>query len=323
MSYATNTNMARNANMARNLNMAINANMATNRPGTVDADTYLMARNHTLWPAFATAAPNYYKTATAAMMWGGVHQSTIGVQHSYWEWANLALSPGDYTIYVLCWPYTDYGTMHVLHDGVDTGARLDLNGFGTTPNQVLSDTFTIAAKTRGPLRLSMSSTTGAGYHGNVMQVGIIKTSAGLDAGTDGDDLPWTVDVPCADYLATTGGTWGTVGSDSYTHGQTTYCSSIANGNWIEYDAWIPAGTWTLTLPYYRATNSAIVDVSIGGAVVGSIDMYGSNGPVTGTITGISVATTGIHRIRLAINGKHASSSAYNVQYDWLHFRRTA
>lgn len=295
--------------------------LLTARP-RASGDTYLMARQHILWPAFATAATTTTLTASASAFWA---TSIVlpNTQHSYLEWADVALSPGDYRVSVLGYAATNYGTIHALHDGADTSARIDQN-VTAAYNQLLSDTFTVAAKTRGPLRLAMSSKTGTTYFGEITQAAIIKTSAGDDAGESVDDLPWFIDVPLLARSSVSAG-WALAMASSY-YGGSTYYSDGTNGRWVEWQVWLPAGTWSLSAIHYAQSAQGILDLSLdGGASSGTIDCY-SAGTVTNnksTISGISVPTTKIYSVRLTVNGKNASSGGHAAYIMALQFRRTA
>ncbi len=324
MSYATNTNMARNANMARNLNMAINANMATNRPGTVDSDTYLMSRQHILWPYMATATSSSWAlTGDNSSLFRGYVASSTGTVGHYLEWSDVVLSPGDYTIQAMGYHANGYGIYHVSHGGVDTGARLDTYSGGY--NQIASDTFTVATKARGALRLSLDSknASSSAHYGATVMVVISKTSTGNDSGADVDDLPWIVDLDLNTISSTSAG-WAYAMNSAYYRGTTIY-SDNAQGRWIEFQVWLPAGTWQLTQVGYRDTAQGILSITLdGGSVVGTIDNYGTAGYVKfSPATGIAVATTGIYTVRLAASTKNASSASYAMQIDNLEFRRTA
>ena len=334
MSYATNTNMARNANMARNLNMAINANMATNRPGTVDSDTFLMARQHILWPYMATATSGAWLLATSdSSLFRNYVQSPSGVVGHYLEWADVVLSPGDYLIQAICHHYDGYGIFHVSHGGVDTGARLDTfaTGGAQGDKKFSSDTFTVATKTRGPLRLSLDSANAgsttyapANKYGAMVMCAISKTSTGDDEGASADDLPWIVDVDINTLSASSAG-WANAVHQNYYRGATIYSDGV-QGRWLEFQAWLPAGTWQLTQVGYRATTQGIASITLdGGSVVGTIDNYGSvAAPHKFTpATGIGVPTTKLYTVRISADTKHASSSGYSLQIDNLEFRRTA
>jgi len=67
-----------------------------------------------------------------------------------------------------------------------------------------------------------------------------------------------------------------------------------------------------------------MDILIDGVSVGTVDMYAASADykARATITGV-VLTAGAHTLTLQANGKHASSSAYDVYVSDILFLRTA
>lgn len=287
-------------------------------------DTFLMRRIHLLNPLLATdKSSGHVYTGTANSLYAG-YDYTSGTQHDYWEWEPLVLPPGDYVVRALCFTDANYGILHLSVDGVDTGARLDQHAGSLGWNQVLSDTFTLASKVSGPVRLAASSKTGSSYYCNLTQAALIKVSDGGDEGADVNDLPGVIDVPITTAYSASSGTWVTLQNTLYRWGTAIYNSSFANGDYLEIKVWIPAGTWDLECVHYAGTDAAIKDFLLDGVSVGTIDGYGSTVVNKfSTITGISVATTKTYTLRVAINGKNASASAYSAQLYWIQLRRTA
>lgn len=299
--------------------------LLTARSRAPAGDSYLMARQHILWPAFAASAPAsavYYGDSSS--IFGGYFYTSSNSQNASWTWDNVVLSEGDYIIKVLCYKNFSNGILHVSFGGIDTGARLDLYAASLTYNQIVSDTFTVSAATRGTLSLAISSTSAPTYYyGDILQVAIIKTSAGGDEGADSDDLPWIVGVPIMSYSSQSSG-WARETYNGYVGGTNLY-SDNANGRWVEYQVWIPAGTWSFDLLSYRFSSQGIVDISLDGSEVGSIDLYSGSSQLNykSTATGIVVPETKIYTLRMTVDGKNASSSNYGFQYVGMQFRRTA
>lgn len=297
--------------------------LLTARP-RASGDTYLMARQHILWPYMATASSSWLLLSGTNILFRNYLQSPNGTIGHYLEWADVVLSPGDYLIQAMSYHVNGYGIYHVSHGGVDTGARLDTYSGGY--NQIASDTFTVAAKTRGALRLSLDSknASSSSYYGATTMVAISKTSAGDDEGESVDDLPWIVDLDVNSISGSSSG-WAYALNESYYRSTTLY-SDGAQGRWVEFQAWLPAGIWQLTQIGYRSTAQGIASITLdGGSVVGTIDNYGSVAyPHKFTpATGIVVPTTKLYTVRIAADSKHASSSGYSLQIDNLEFRRTA
>ena len=104
-------------------------------------------------------------------------------------------------------------------------------------------------------------------------------------------------------------------------------ASVGNVNdYIEWDVWFPAGTWTLL--YYYLTGSAygIATVSLDGTTLGAtIDGY-SGASVRNNVatrTGIVVATAGVKVLKVLMASKNASSGAYKPGTQLFDLRRTA
>lgn len=131
-------------------------------------------------------------------------------------------------------------------------------------------------------------------------------------------------VPWGYWKATSGFSVVRLQSASYLGGGSIYQSGPANGDWIEWDVLLDAGTWALDVICQRRENRGIIDYSIDGVEVGSHDQYGASAAYNqiATFSGITVGTTGIHTLRATVDGKHASSSNYYFVLSLLTLRRT-
>jgi hypothetical protein len=297
------------------------------------ADTYLMARQHILWPYMATARSAEFALGTTdAVLFRNMMSKGTGAAGHYIEWDDLVLSPGDYKIEILGYNGDGYGIWHVSYDGADTGARIDTFATGGSAgyNKLQSDTFTVATKTRGTLRMTVDSANAGSTtyaptnkYGDMVVCSISKTSTGDDEGESADDLPWIVDVDINTLSASSAG-WAYAVHQLYYRGTTIYSDGV-QGRWVEFQVWLPAGTWQLTQVCYRSTAQGIASITLdGGSVVGTIDNYGAAVyPIKLTATGIVVPTTKLYTVRIAADTKHASSSGYGLEIDNLEFRRTA
>jgi hypothetical protein len=94
-----------------------------------------------------------------------------------------------------------------------------------------------------------------------------------------------------------------------------YLTVAGVGGWIEW-AWSgSAGTYGIELVHSKANNIGIATVSIDGAALATtIDGYSTSGTNVfdnvATITGVAVATSGVHTIRVSVLGKNAASSSW-------------
>jgi hypothetical protein len=97
-------------------------------------------------------------------------------------------------------------------------------------------------------------------------------------------------------------------------------------DYIEWDVWMPAGTWTLLYYYLTGSSYGIATVSLDGTTLGAtIDGYtaGSVRNNVATRTGIVVATAGVKVLKVLMASKNASSSSYRPGTQLFDFRRTA
>jgi hypothetical protein len=130
--------------------------------------------------------------------------------------------------------------------------------------------------------------------------------------------------------------------------------STAQGDYIENQVWLDAGTYAFDFDGYTGGNHGILKLSIDGTpvgtpqpantlrppdytanpnngnnggsalVTGEVDHYDANGQVgvPSALTGIVVASSGWHLVRQTVSGKNSAASAYNaIDIGWL--RRAA
>ncbi len=100
-------------------------------------------------------------------------------------------------------------------------------------------------------------------------------------------------------------------------------SSNADGDNFTCNFRCPAGTYTLYMNLRKAPNLGIVDVDIDASEEGSFDLYNATGIANAEkITGL-VLSAGTHTIKLRLDGKNGSSSAYYIVIGDICFQRTA
>lgn len=287
----------------------------------------LMPRKLYYWPWMATAQGGTWSwSGASARIFGGAYASATATAGTQWlEFENATASPGTFRVRFLCFTSTNSGIVHVLLNGVDTGARADLYSGSTVDNVVVnSSTFQIPAYTRATLRLVTGSKNAlsTGYGLRLQHICLEKVSDGRDEGRTIDDLPWRYDVPPWAYESggatpvvsiTTGARWGS------------YYAVVNQNEYLEYRLFLPAGTYTLLCIARHNTNRAIATVTLNGNTIGSMDQYAgaSTDNASSSIAGIVVTTTGVHTLRLTGATKNVSSSGYSLAANWLEFRRTA
>lgn len=146
-------------------------------------------------------------------------------------------------------------------------------------------------------------------------------------GGDTSILPYRVDVlawSSADGVS--GMTYTRNQSSSNLGGGSALQASAADaddGDYMEWDVLTAAGTYRLDLVYMTAANYAVVDVLIDGSSIGTFDAYSASltRNVVGSVTGISM-TAGHHTVRVAANGKNASSTDYFITPQSVTLTRT-
>jgi hypothetical protein len=98
----------------------------------------------------------------------------------------------------------------------------------------------------------------------------------------------------------------------------------AVGDWIELSIpSIEAGTYNLTAVQKTNSDRGIVQVSVDGVNIGSVDSYQSTPfyQVPFQVGTVTFETTGTHTLRYTVTGKNASSSGYKVTPDRVLFSK--
>ncbi|MDF2713301.1 MAG: hypothetical protein K0R28_226, partial [Paenibacillus sp.] len=97
-------------------------------------------------------------------------------------------------------------------------------------------------------------------------------------------------------------------------------SSNAVNDYVEYTINIPSpGTYTIYIGNRSATNKAIYQLAIGGTNQGgTVDQYSSpNGFRPSILGNVTFGTSGNKTFRFTVVGKNASSSGYQLAYDYI------
>ncbi|NOV04364.1 Ig-like domain-containing protein [Paenibacillus planticolens] len=92
------------------------------------------------------------------------------------------------------------------------------------------------------------------------------------------------------------------------------------GDWIEFAVNVPeAGTYNVVFGYKTNNNRGTTQLSIDGKAQGApVDEYLASQTFTSADLGnITFATAGSHSFRFVVTGKNASSSSYNITWDYL------
>lgn len=119
-----------------------------------------------------------------------------------------------------------------------------------------------------------------------------------------------------------------VGTPTFTQSSTAFRSgfrAMTNiGDYVEYEENLTAGTWALVVETVTAASGGKFEIYIDGVLAATNDTYlGSGGGATRTeTTGLSIATTGKHTIRLVVIAKNASSSSTTCRVSGYTLTRT-
>ena len=109
-----------------------------------------------------------------------------------------------------------------------------------------------------------------------------------------------------------------------------YRSSFPNGtsaSYLEWDLPLQAGTWTIDVIYVKSHDAAILSLSLDGDDVGpEVDAYqpaadGFAFNEVATFSSVTVATTGIHSLRIRTASKNPASSDYLGYLTWIRLVR--
>lgn len=138
-------------------------------------------------------------------------------------------------------------------------------------------------------------------------------------------LPWQVVVfPSLGYFSTTNGTVTVTQDSAALFGGYRRATTLVNDEMV-WKVQLGAGTWTVTVVSTHAANAPILTATLDGTSIGTIDLYGAGTTKNSqdSLTGVSVATSGVYSFKLAALSKNASSSAYIAQVYAITFIRTA
>lgn len=146
-------------------------------------------------------------------------------------------------------------------------------------------------------------------------------------GFDSSILPYRVDIigwSAADSVS--GMTFTRVQNNAELGGGVASQASAADSDNNDYMQWnflVESGTYRLDLIHTKWASYAIFDILIDGVSVGTVDGYNASilHNVVTSITGI-VLTAGHHTVRIAANGKNASSTNYTITTQSVTLTRT-
>ena len=155
---------------------------------------------------------------------------------------------------------------------------------------------------------------------------LVAESGNSDGLMWADVIPWHQHIMLGDGIYKSAvGTWAVAGASVIAGSQFNNSASQAINDELQYDVVLSEGTWSLSVTYGKTTAAGIMTRYLDSPSLGTIDAY--NGSATNnnvsTISSISVSTTGRYVLKMKLESKNASSSAYRATLQQLTLRRTA
>lgn len=137
--------------------------------------------------------------------------------------------------------------------------------------------------------------------------------------------PWLIDIDMLQTPVASVGTWSAVTSANLLYNGTQQNQSQSQGDEINYDIAVSAGTWTFEFLYATFSVGAIATVTFGTIPVGTFDTYSAANAynIRTIIRGIVVPTTGIYRLKFVAASRNASSAGWVLELMHTQLRRTA
>jgi len=131
-------------------------------------------------------------------------------------------------------------------------------------------------------------------------------------------------IPAWAYTDVIAGTWIVSQSSARILAATINNSSAANSDEVDINkVAMDAGTYTCLLLCNKTSNAGIIKIYAGAELLGSFDAYGAANDSIMTVTGSTIAASGLKTIKIKVDGKNASSSGYNAAVAAIVLLRTA
>lgn len=146
------------------------------------------------------------------------------------------------------------------------------------------------------------------------------TAAKIAAGT----LSWNAFIFGQAPTRVTQGTWAHADTTNEWFADAFSNSTSADGDGVEYDFYLPAGTYTIYFGTSKNATRGIADFLIDDVEVASFDTYASSSTTYQIMTqaSVNVTTTGAKTLKIVLDGKNASSSDFFLRIGWIGFIRT-
>lgn len=201
---------------------------------------------------------------------------------------------------------------------------LNADGLRQAVNNITNDNFA------EPLNVSNGGTGAATLTGAVlgngtsaMTAGALPVAYGGTGNTVGASYQTKIDI-VPFFASAASGSW-VFGADSASLMAGWVQAGATQNEYIEYPVYLISGTYSFYLLHCKDTNRGIYTFALDGSSIGTIDGY--NGSTsrnqTGSITGVSVASSGLKTLRVTMATKNASSSAYQATIQLITIIKTA
>jgi hypothetical protein len=300
----------------------------------IDVDVFAQAKANTNWSTLNidVADARIYHCAREST---GVQNAEVSwdvfIPAGTWRWDLVYNKNTDIGIYSLYFN----GVIQATIDGYN--GSLSNNQAGSATGIVIGSSTTVEVK----IVMATKNASSSAYYGSIGALRFRRTdtpasprtwAAGVQKKSDLN--AYVRDLACAPVLldvdvflpATANTTWSTItvdSGDNLVHNGTKDSGGAQNSE-ISWDLIIPAGTWRIDVMHRKGSDRGVYSVQIDAVEQGTIDGYAAATAYnqTGSVTGIAVATTDKHTLKLKMATKNASSSSYVGSIQQVRMRRT-
>ena len=277
------------------------------------------------WGNAKAASPNPMTRLQSASMLTGGYTYGASTVNNYMTW-DVPLVAGTWTVTVIYATENNRGVITGSIDGVDLSPTVDAYSAGATSNVVTQWTGVSVASSgvkEFKLRAASKNASSSAYY---IAPHLINFTSEDDPTTSFTCTgPSRIDIIPFGY-------WGMSAGSTPSRTQT---ANALNGGYIaatssasnEIGWYVPltAGTWALDVIGPTSPDAGIFTASIDGSTVGTIDAYsaGITWNIANTITGITVASSKMALVKLAVSTKNASATGYRYYLSAIALRKTA
>lgn len=278
------------------------------------------------WVAVKATVGSGGTRATGSTMLGmGEFYNTSGLQNDEFDW-DIYLDSVTWKLAVVHLQFNDKAIMTFRFGGTTVGTIDAYNAANTSNNYHEVTGFANATPQAGTFAIVAASknASSSAYFMEPQSLAWIATSGtySTPAGTDTPGYTWEW-IPWMGYKGTTGWATRTQASIYFGGGDFNSNNSQTQNDQINTDAWLDAGTHTLTEISITFTTMGIGELQLNGSTFASFDWY-SGAEVDNVVktASASIATSGVKNVKKIMSSKNASSSAYRGDSQSIKFNRT-